>query len=42
MKKGNLDLIIKKFKNLGFTYITIDIEGFRSGSMNLPILKTKE
>jgi uncharacterized protein len=39
MKKSNLDLITKKFKKLGFTYITLDIEGFRSGSMNLPIIK---
>lgn len=39
LKKSNLDLISKKFKQLGFIYITIDIEGFRSGSMNLPIIK---
>ena len=30
----NLKLIRTKFKELGFVYITIDIEGFRSGSMN--------
>ncbi|NVM38378.1 MAG: ATP-dependent sacrificial sulfur transferase LarE [Candidatus Lokiarchaeota archaeon] len=30
----NLELIKSKLKELGFTYITIDIEGFRSGSMN--------
>lgn len=30
----NLDLINSKFKELGFAYITIDIEGFRSGSMD--------
>jgi uncharacterized protein len=23
------------FKTLGFTYVTLDLEGFRSGSMNL-------
>jgi uncharacterized protein len=27
--------IINKLKNLGFLYITIDIEGFRTGSLNL-------
>lgn len=29
------------FKELGFTYVTLDLEGFRSGSMNavLPVLK---
>ena len=26
--------IIIKFKEIGFTYITVDLEGFRSGSMN--------
>lgn len=30
----NLELVKRKLKGLGFTYITIDIEGFRSGSMN--------
>ncbi len=30
----NLELIKRKMKEIGFTYITIDIEGFRSGSMN--------
>jgi len=30
----NLKLINRKLKEIGFTYITIDIEGFRSGSMN--------
>ncbi|MFX1366022.1 MAG: ATP-dependent sacrificial sulfur transferase LarE [Promethearchaeota archaeon] len=30
----NLEIIKSKLKELGFTYITIDIEGFRSGSMN--------
>ncbi|MHA2130306.1 MAG: ATP-dependent sacrificial sulfur transferase LarE [Promethearchaeota archaeon] len=29
-----LNLIKVKFKTLGFNYITIDLEGFRSGSMN--------
>jgi uncharacterized protein len=34
LTNNNLNIIKKKFKELGFTYITIDIEGFRSGSMN--------
>lgn len=29
--------IVKKFKEIGFIYITIDLEGFRSGSMNEPL-----
>lgn len=28
------DRVAKEFKTLGFIYITLDIEGFRSGSMN--------
>ncbi|MFX1238411.1 MAG: ATP-dependent sacrificial sulfur transferase LarE [Promethearchaeota archaeon] len=28
------DKIVKKFKIIGFKYVTLDIEGFRSGSMN--------
>lgn len=30
----NLELINKKFKELGFCYVTVDLKGFRSGSMN--------
>ncbi|MFX1554400.1 MAG: ATP-dependent sacrificial sulfur transferase LarE [Promethearchaeota archaeon] len=30
----NMELIRSKLKELGFTYVTVDIEGFRSGSMN--------
>ena len=29
--------IAREFKKLGFTYITLDLEGFRSGSMNEPL-----
>jgi pyridinium-3,5-biscarboxylic acid mononucleotide sulfurtransferase len=28
------NMIIRRFKTLGFTYITLDIEGYRTGSMN--------
>lgn len=32
---GNLkDAILKKFEELGYTYITIDLKGYRTGSMN--------
>ncbi len=34
LKKENLELIKEQFKIIGFNYVTIDIEGFRSGSMN--------
>lgn len=33
-------IVIEKFKNLGFVYITLDLEGFRSGSMNEALDKT--
>ncbi len=29
--------LVEHFKQLGFTYITLDLEGFRSGSMNLAL-----
>ncbi|MBZ2386354.1 ATP-dependent sacrificial sulfur transferase LarE [Anaerococcus murdochii] len=28
------DQVIKEFKSLGFSYVTLDLEGFRSGSMD--------
>ncbi len=33
-KEPNRSKIIKKLKSLGFKYITIDLQGFRSGAMN--------
>ncbi|NMC10535.1 MAG: ATP-dependent sacrificial sulfur transferase LarE [Methanothrix sp.] len=36
------DLIVKKLKELGFKYITLDLEGFRTGSMNEALWTTKE
>ncbi|GAH75000.1 unnamed protein product [marine sediment metagenome] len=34
MTNENVKKIKTKFKQLGFCYITIDLEGFRSGSLN--------
>lgn len=34
--------IIEKFTSLGFTYVTLDIKGFRSGSMNESLNKQEE
>lgn len=31
------DEIVRKLKEIGFTYITLDLEGFRSGSMDVKI-----
>lgn len=33
------DEIVKKFKELGFKYITLDIEGYRTGSLNEVLTK---
>lgn len=33
------EYIIKELKNLGFNYITLDLEGFRSGSLDETIKK---
>ena len=36
--KNNLfKKIAEKLKKIGYTYITLDLEGYRSGSMNLTI-----
>lgn len=32
------ELIVKELKNSGFTYITLDLQGYRTGSMNEEIL----
>ncbi len=29
--------IVDRFKTLGYTYITLDIQGYRMGSMNEPL-----
>ncbi len=34
LSQENFELLKNKFKELGFCYITIDVEGFRSGSLN--------
>jgi PP-loop superfamily ATP-utilizing enzyme len=38
---GNRERIARELKRLGFNYVTIDLEGFRSGSMNLQITRKK-
>jgi uncharacterized protein len=34
IEDGNIDLIVKKFKEYGFTYIALDLQGYRTGSLN--------
>jgi len=38
-----LSKVTEKLKSLGYNYVTLDLEGYRSGSMNLdmPLVRTK-
>lgn len=42
MKKEIREKIITRFKNIGYIYITFDLEGYRSGSMNEPLFLEKK
>jgi uncharacterized protein len=42
MTNENIEKIKTKFKQLGFCYITIDLEGFRSGSLNEVLIFKEE
>lgn len=33
-EKSTRDAIVKKFRDLGFRYVSLDLQGFRSGSLN--------
>ena len=37
MEKGVREKIVKTLKKLGYTYITVDLAGYRTGSMNEPL-----
>ena len=39
-EKNIRDAIVKKFKELGFRYVSLDLQGFRSGSLNEVLKKT--
>jgi uncharacterized protein len=34
LRKDLIDELARRFRELGFKYVTLDLEGFRSGSMN--------
>jgi uncharacterized protein len=34
MEQGVMDQIVKKFEALGYVYVTLDLKGYRTGSMN--------
>lgn len=38
LKPDIRECIVKEFKLLGFTYITLDLEGYRTGSMNIKLV----
>lgn len=43
MNKKVMERIIKTFKKIGYIYVTLDLEGYRTGSMNEPLSsKAKE
>jgi len=33
--------VAQKLKQIGYNYVTVDLEGYRTGSMNIPLAKTK-
>jgi len=41
MQSGRRSAVVERFKQLGFAYVTLDLAGFRSGSMNEVIGKAK-
>jgi uncharacterized protein len=34
LEEKNRELIVTSFKEYGFTYVTMDLQGYRTGSMN--------
>ena len=38
-RDGLIEQVTQRLKALGYFYVTLDLEGFRSGSMNEPLLK---
>jgi len=41
-KEPNRSKIIEKLKSLGFKFVTVDLQGFRSGSLNEPLSETEK
>jgi uncharacterized protein len=42
MKGGTASQIVAALKELGYTYVCLDLEGYRTGSMNEKIARTKD
>ncbi|MEE8638677.1 MAG: TIGR00268 family protein, partial [Candidatus Margulisiibacteriota bacterium] len=34
MENGLMDKVAQRFEELGYTYVTLDLKGYRTGSMN--------
>ncbi len=34
MEDANREKIVSEFKKIGFSYVTLDLQGYRMGSMN--------
>ena len=34
MNEATRDAVVQKFKEVGFNYISLDLQGYRTGSMN--------
>ncbi len=39
VSKTNLDILVSQFQEYGFIYVTLDLEGFRSGKLNQVLAK---
>jgi uncharacterized protein len=42
MKQENRARVISAFHQIGYLYVTLDLEGYRTGSMNAPLLAARE
>ena len=40
VSKVNLPALVETFQGLGFTYVTLDLEGYKSGKLNRVLSKT--
>src|SRR5919106_3484467 len=38
-EKSTRDAVVRKFKEVGFSYVSLDLQGYRTGSMNEPLRK---
>ncbi|CAG0940813.1 partial Pyridinium-3,5-bisthiocarboxylic acid mononucleotide synthase, partial [Candidatus Brocadiaceae bacterium] len=41
LDEGKRKELVRKFKEIGYKYVTIDMEGYRSGSMNEVLIQQK-